>query len=282
MPPVLAAGQIAVMAVVNRTPDSFHDHGATFALDRAVAAAIEAVDAGADWVDVGGLAFSPRTPLISAAEEADRVVPVVEGLLAARPDAVVSVDTWRSEVARRAIEAGARVVNDVSGLRDPAMADLAAATGATLVIAHSRAMPHEELERPRYGDVVGEVRSFLAARAEEALAHGVAPDRIVLDPGHDLNKNTQDTLAITRRLPEIVDLGYPTLAAVSHKDFLAESTGLDRDALLAASLTAAVYCLAKGARVIRMHDVAPSVAAARLVEILEGTRPPRGPLRHNM
>ncbi len=170
----LLPGHIAVMAVVNRTPDSFHDHGSTYELSRAVRACVEAVDAGADWIDIGGMPFSPTTPLISPAQEADRVVPVVEGLLAERPEAVVSVDTWRAEVARQALDAGAGVINDVSGLRDPAMADLVAGTGATVVIAHSAAAPHQELAHPHYDDVVAVVGTSWP-NAPTLRCHGASP-----------------------------------------------------------------------------------------------------------
>ena len=272
--------RVHTMAVVNRTPDSFYDRGATYALDRALEAVVAAAGAGADWVDVGGVPFSPDALPVSLDEEVDRVVPVVTGARA-RTDVVISVDTVRPEVARRALEAGALVVNDTSGLRDPELADVVAATDAALVITHSLAAPGMHLRRPRYDDVVDEVKAFLADRVQVACDAGVAEDRIVLDPGHDLNKNTRHSLELTRRLPEIADLGFPLLAAVSNKDFVGESTGLAKPDRLAPSLAAASACVLGGARVLRMHDVAASVAVARMLEAVLGLREPTG-LRHNV
>src|SRR5690606_9381905 len=173
--------RVAVMAIVNRTPDSFYDQGRTFALEAAVGAVRAAVAAGADWVDIGGQPFAPG-PEIPLAEELDRVLPVIE---AARDStgAVISVDTYRPEVARRAIEAGADVINDTSGLRDPALAEVVAGSDATLVVAHSLAAPRTAYPRPQYRDVAGEVAAFLRERVALALARGVPPERIVVDPG---------------------------------------------------------------------------------------------------
>ena len=274
------SARVLTMGIVNRTPDSFYDAGRTYALERAVAAVVAAAEAGADWVDVGGVPFSPDAAPVSQAEELDRVVPVVAGALA-RTDVVVSVDTARPEVARQAVAAGALVVNDTSGLRDPELADVVAASGAAVVITHSLAAPGEHLRRPRYDDVVDEVKAFLAERVQLALDHGVGEDRIVVDPGHDLNKNTLHSLELTRRLAEIADLGLPVLAAVSNKDFVGESTGLAKPDRLAPSLAAAAACVLGGARVLRMHDVVASVAAARMLEAVLGLRAPTG-LRHNV
>ncbi len=274
------SARVLTMAVVNRTPDSFYDAGATFGLERAVGAVLAGAEAGADWVDVGGVPFSPDALDVSAAEEVDRVVPVVEGARA-WTDVVLSVDTSRPEVARQALRAGALVVNDTSGLRDPELADVVAAADAALVITHSLAPPRTHLRRPRYDDVVDEVKAFLADRVQAARDRGVGEDRIVLDPGHDLNKNTLHSLELTRRLPEIADLGFPLLAAVSNKDFVGESTGLGRSARLVPSIAAASACVLGGARVLRMHDVAASVAAARMLEAVLGLREPTD-LRHNV
>jgi dihydropteroate synthase len=274
------AHEIVVMGIVNRTPDSFYDQGRTFALDRAVQAALEAAAAGAGWIDVGGVPFSPDTPEVSEAEELDRVLPVVEAVAAAS-DIVISVDTFRPEVAARSIAAGAAVVNDTTGLHHPEVADVVAGSGATVVVTHSRAEPRQHLRRPRYDDVVAEVKRFLAERVQRALDHGVPEERIVIDPGHDLNKNTLHTLELTRRLHEIADLGLPLLAAVSNKDFVGESTGLPKPRRGAPSVAAATACALQGARLWRMHDVPAAVAAARMVEAVLGLREPTG-LRHNL
>jgi dihydropteroate synthase len=270
--------QVAVMAIVNRTPDSFHDRGRTYALERAVSAVRAAAEAGADWIDIGGVPFAPG-PEVSAAEELNRVVPVVE---AARDLAVVSVDTFRPEVAREVIAAGAAVINDTSGLRDPAMADAVAGTGAALVVTHSLAPPRTAYPRPTYADVTAEVARFLRQRVAVALEHGVRPEQIIVDPGHDLNKNTYHSLELTRRLDEIVALGYPVLAAVSNKDFIGETLDAAQEDRLAGTIAAVVFCVVRGARIVRVHDVRAAVQAVRMTEAILGLRSPAATPRHNM
>lgn len=270
--------RIAVMAIVNRTPDSFHDVGRTFALDRAVEAAVTAAEQGADWVDIGGVKFAPG-PELSAADEIERVLPVVEQV-AQQSDVTISVDTFRPEVAAAAIAAGAGVVNDTTGLADPRMAAVVADSDATIVITHSLAAPRQEYPRPQYADVAGEVAAFLQLRVDRALAAGIPEERIVVDPGHDLNKTTVHTLELTRRLPEIVALGYPVLAAVSNKDFVGESLGRPRGERLSGTLAAATVSAMLGARIVRMHDVAEAVDAMRMVEAVLGWREPLE-ARHN-
>jgi dihydropteroate synthase len=271
--------QVAVMAVVNRTPDSFYDRGATFALDAAVDASLRAVEEGADWIDIGGVPFSPGDPL-PAAEEADRVVPVVERLRE-RSDVVISVDTFQSEVARRAILAGADVINDTTGIHDPVLADVVAQSSATLVITHSLASPRTPYPRPHYDDVAGEIAGFLRERVALAVAHGIPEDRLILDPGHDLNKNTMQSLELTRRFAEFADLGFPTLAAVSNKDFIGETLGAARGERVEGSLAAAVACIMLGARIVRMHNIREAVRAVRMTEAILGWREPAYQ-KHNM
>lgn len=271
--------QVAVMAVVNRTPDSFFDQGRTYALEAAVDACFEAVARGADWVDIGGAPFAPGDP-VPVEDEIERVVPVVAALREGS-DVVISVDTFHARVARRSIDAGATVINDTTGLSDPDLARVVADSDATLVITHSLAEPRTVYPRPQYGDVVAEVAAFLADRVERARAAGVPEERIIVDPGHDLNKNTLHSLELTRRLAEIADLGYPTLAAVSNKDFVGETLDAPRSERLEGSLAAAVVSIVNGARIIRMHDVHASVAAARMTEAILGLRAPAY-LRHNM
>jgi dihydropteroate synthase len=271
--------QIAVMAIVNRTPDSFFDQGATFALDRAVEAAVEAADSGADWVDIGGVPFAPG-PELPAREEADRVVPVVSAL-ASQSDVVISVDTFRADVAEAAIAAGASVINDTTGLSDPRLVDIVADSEATLVITHSLAAPRQPLPHPHYDDIGREVSGFLLSRVDRALAAGIPESRIIVDPGHDLNKSTVQTLEITRRLGEVAALGYPVLAAVSNKDFVGESLDREKPERLAGSLAAATACVMLGARIVRMHAVRESVDAMRMVEAILGWRAPIDPV-HNV
>ncbi|BBH70861.1 dihydropteroate synthase [Actinoplanes sp. OR16] len=269
--------RVVVMAIVNRTPDSFHDKGRTFALEKATEAVKAAAADGADWIDIGGVPFAPG-PEVTAAEELDRVLPVIE---AARDLAVVSVDTFRPEVAREVIKAGAGVINDTSGLRDPAMADAVAGTDAQLVICHSLAAPRTLHPRPFYGDVTSEVAAFLRERVELALARGVRPDQIIIDPGHDLNKNTLHSLEITRRLEEITSIGYPTLAALSNKDFIGETLDRPQQERLAGTLATVVFCIMRGARIMRVHDVRAATDAIRMTEAMLGWREPAY-LRHNM
>jgi dihydropteroate synthase len=271
--------RVSVMAIVNRTPDSFYDEGATFALDAAVAAALRADAEGADLVDIGGVPFG-RGPAVSLDEEIERVVPVVRAIAAAS-DIAISVDTFSAEVARQSIAAGATVINDSSGLFDPGMAGVVAASDATLVLTHSLAPPRAAPPRPEYGDVVVEVVAFLRDRVARAVAAGVPLDRLVVDPGHDLNKNTLHSLELTRRLDEVVAIGLPTLVAVSRKDFVGEALDAAKADRLEGSIAAAVMSVTKGARLVRVHDVRATVAAMRMVEAVLGLRAPAY-LSHNM
>lgn len=271
--------QVALMAIINRTPDSFYDGGATFALDAAIAASLAAADEGADWVDIGGVPFAPG-PALSAKEEADRVVPVIAAVSAAS-DVIISVDTFLPEVAAQSIAAGAHVINDTTGLANPEMAAVVAETNAHIVITHSLAKPRTDYPRPQYTDVVESVAAFLAEKTELALSLGIPAEKILVDPGHDLNKNTLHTLEITRRFHEIAALGYPTLAAVSNKDFIGETLDRAKKDRLAGSLASGTICILGGARVLRMHNVAAAADAIRMTEAVLGWREPAY-LVHNM
>lgn len=270
--------EVAVMAIINRTPDSFYDQGATFGLEAAVAAARQALADGADWLDIGGAKFAPG-PAIAVEEEIDRVVPVIEALRGS--GAIISVDTFHPEVARAGIAAGAQIINDTTGVHDPAIAEVVADSDATLVITHSLARPRMPYPAPQYADVAAEVGDFLRQRVQLAVDRGVPLERIIIDPGHDLNKNTLQTLELTRRLAEITAIGLPTLAAVSNKDFIGESLGRERDQRVEGSLAAAVFCILQGARIVRMHNVRAAVDAVRMTEAMLGFREPVY-LRHNM
>jgi len=270
--------EVAVMAIINRTPDSFYDQGATFALDASVQAALQAIADGADWVDIGGAKFAPGPP-VPIEQEIDRVVPVVEALR--HSGVIISVDTFHPAVAAASIAAGAHVINDTTGVHDPAMADVVADSDATLVITHSLAAPRMPYPAPHYDDVVAEVSAFLLARVDRATARGVRPDRIIIDPGHDLNKTTRHSLELTRRLGEISSLGLPTLVAVSNKDFVGESLDRPRTERVEGSLAAAVFCILQGARIVRMHNVRAAVDAVRMTEAILGFRQPAYE-RHNL
>jgi dihydropteroate synthase len=271
--------QVALMAIVNRTPDSFYDGGRTFALEAAIDASLQAVAAGAHWVDIGGVPFAPG-PALSAREEAERIIPVIEAVRAAS-DVVISADTFLPGVAEASIGAGANVINDTTGLQDPDMAAVVAEGGAHLVITHSLAAPRTVYPRPRYDDVVGDVADFLRRKVDLAVDLGIPAEKIIIDPGHDLNKNTLHSLEITRRFGEIAALGYPALAAVSNKDFIGETLDQPKQERLSGSLAAAVICIMNGARILRMHNVPEASAAIRMAEAVLGWREPSY-LKHNM
>ncbi|WP_104103218.1 dihydropteroate synthase [Arthrobacter sp. 08Y14] len=271
--------QVALMAIINRTPDSFYDAGRTFALDAAVGAAVQAVHDGADWVDIGGVPFAPG-PALAAAEEIARVIPVIQAVRASS-DVIISADTFLPSVAEAAIAAGATVINDTTGLANPDLARVAADAGVHLVITHSLAAPRTAYPRPQYGDVVAEVAEFLRRRVGYAQDLGVSPEKIIIDPGHDLNKNTLHSLELTRRLAEIAALGYPVLAAVSNKDFVGETLDAAKPDRVEGSLAAGVASIMNGARILRMHNVPAASRAIRMTEAILGWRAPAY-LRHNM
>jgi dihydropteroate synthase len=271
--------QVAVMAIINRTPDSFHDQGRTYALPKAIEAVENAITDEADWLDIGGVPFAPG-PAVTEREELDRVLPVVQAARE-RTDAVISVETYRPEVARQAVAAGADVINNTSGLHDLTLADVVAETGAGLVITHSLAEPRTPLVRPAYRDVAGEVAAFLRERVDLAISRSVPAERIVIDPGHDLNKNTYHSLELTRRLPEITAIGYPVLVAVSNKDFIGETLNRSQDERIEGTIATLSVCILQGARIVRVHDVKAAVTAVRMVEGILGWRPPAAP-RHNL
>jgi dihydropteroate synthase len=264
--------QVAVMAILNRTPDSFYDRGANFGFEAALAAAERALAEGADWLDVGGVKAGPG-PEVTEAEELDRVVPLVAALRE-RTEAVISVDTFRPGVARRALAAGADVVNDPSGLHDPLVAEAAAEAGAGLVVMHTGGPPRTRPHRPAYADVVAEVGAFLLDRAALARRHGVEAERLIVDPGHDFHKNTFHSLELTRRLGELTDLGYPVLVAFSNKDFVGETLDVPLDQRLEGSLAAVGFAVAAGVALVRVHEVEASVRVVRMTEAILGRRPP--------
>jgi len=250
-----------LLGIVNVTPDSFSDGGVSFAADRAIARSLELIEQGADVVDVGGESTRPGAAPVGADEELRRVIPVIEGVLRARPDAVLSVDTVKAAVAQHALDAGALIVNDVSGFRlDAAMAGVCARAGCGVILMHSRGDVGEMAlyALAAYGDdpvadVVGEIR----AAVDRAAAAGVAPESIVLDPGFGFSKTTEHSLALLRQLNRVCDIGFPVLVGLSRKRMIGELAGVpapaDRDA---ASVGAAVVALAAGARLFRVHDVA--------------------------
>jgi dihydropteroate synthase len=245
-----------LMGIVNASPDSFSDGGRYQTLEQRFELARELQLAGADILDVGGESASTGRPPVEPAEEIERVVPLVERIVG-ELGAVVSVDTYKPEVARTAIEAGAAIVNDVSGLRDPALAEVCARTGAALVLMHTRAAPRERLQDPDlYQDVVGEVIAFLAQRIAMARKAGMGVEQLILDPGPDFAKTPAQTVALLRRLARLHELGRPLLLAVSRKDFIGALTGRAPRERLAGTLAALAHGLDAGAHIFRLHDVA--------------------------
>jgi dihydropteroate synthase len=262
-------GPPLLMGIVNASPDSFSDGGEHADL---VARAAALVAAGAAIVDIGGESAVGGRPPVPAGEEIARVVPVVERV-AAEQDVLISVDTYKPEVAEAAIAAGAGMINDVSGLRDPALAEACARTGAALVLMHTRVAPKGTLLEPgAYDDVVADVAGFLADRMEVARAAGVADEQIVLDPGPDFAKTPAQTVAVLRRLDAVRALGRPVLLAVSRKDFLGAITGRPARERGAATLAALDAGVRAGASILRVHDVAAAADFLAVRAVLAGER----------
>jgi dihydropteroate synthase len=244
-----------LMGIVNASPDSFSDGGRYAGLEAQLQLATEQLAAGADILDIGGESASTGRPPISVQEEIDRVVPLVQRL-AGELGALVSVDTYKPEVADAAVAAGARIVNDVSGLRDPGLADICAQTGAALVLMHTRAAPRERLQDPDlYGDITGEVLSFLRARIELACERGVSPEQLIVDPGPDFAKTPAQTILMLSELPRLHELGRPILMAVSRKDFIGALTARPPRERGPGTLAALAYGADQGAHIFRVHDV---------------------------
>ncbi len=248
-----------LMGILNVTPDSFSDGGEFFGLDAAVAQAAKMLDEGARIIDVGGESTRPGAEPVSPEEELNRVVPVVERILEAHPETVISVDTYRASTATAALDAGASIINDVSAISDLGMAEVAAETGVPVVLMHMLGEPKSMQKNPRYEDVVREVRDYLAGRAERAIAAGVAEESIILDPGIGFGKTLEHNLKLLDRLDAIVGLGFPVLMGASRKSFLRKIAGSnDAKARLFATLAANVMAYERGAAIFRVHDVRPN------------------------
>jgi dihydropteroate synthase len=259
-----------LMGVVNASPESFSDGALVSDLDAQVARAAALLADGADLLDVGGESAITGRPALAVAEEIGRVVPLVRRLTG-ELGAVVSVDTYKPEVAAAAVAAGAVIVNDVSGLRDPELADVCAQTGAALVLMHTRAAPKMRLQDAgRYDDVTADVVGFLRERMAVAVDRGVAPGQLLLDPGPDFAKTPPQTIAVLRRLDELHELGRPLLLAVSRKDFVGALTGRRPRERHAGTLAAIGYGVDAGAHVLRVHDVAATADYLRVRAALRG------------
>jgi dihydropteroate synthase len=260
-----------VMGVLNVTPDSFSDGGRFFSPAAAVEQGMRMAAEGAAFIDVGGESTRPGADSVSEAEELRRVLPVIERLRAAT-DVVISIDTSKPAVIRAAADAGAGLVNDVRALREPGALEAAATSGCAVCLMHMQGEPHTMQLAPHYQDVVGEVRSFLADRAAACRKGGIEAGRLVVDPGFGFGKNTGHNLTLLTRLAELVADGLPVLVGLSRKSMLGTLTGRQPGERVAGSVALAVIAALNGARIVRAHDVAPTVDALKLVGAVEGAR----------
>lgn len=258
-----------VMGILNVTPDSFSDGGAYFDPAKAVARALEMVAQGADMIDIGGESTRPGSEPVPEAEEIRRVVRVVEEFRN-QSDLLISVDTMKAAVAKAAIDAGANIINDVSAFEaDPKMIEVAAASGAGVVLMHKKGSPKTMQDNPSYGDVVEEVKDYLKQRIDFAVSKGVDSRAIVVDPGIGFGKTLANNLALLRAIPFLVEGGYPLLLGASRKSFIGQL--LDRECpeeRLAGNLATAVWAAMGGAHILRVHDVLETCDASRLVDTL--------------
>lgn len=270
---------LLVMAIVNRTRDSFYDQGATWEEARAFDRVAQVVAEGADIVDVGGVKAGPGEE-VDAAEEIRRTASFVARVRDAFPDVVISVDTWRAEVGREVCEAGADLLNDAWGGFDPGLAEVAAEYAAALVCTHTGGLaPRTPPHRLSYDDVVRSAIEDTVALAERAVALGVDRSSVLIDPAHDFGKNTWHSLELTRRLDEMVATGWPVLVSLSHKDFVGETLDLPLDQRLAGTLAATAVSAWQGARVYRVHDARETRQVLDMVASVRGTRPPAKAVR---
>ncbi len=274
-----APHEFVVMGIVNRTPDSFYDRGATYATAAAVHAAEHALDAGADIVDIGGVRAGPGAH-VSIGQEIDRVVEVISAVRGRRPEAVISVDTWRAEVAIAAVAAGADLLNDAWEGHDPRLAEIAARTGVGLVCTHAGHLPpRTDPHNPKFDDLLADIVLTVTRLATTALLAGVRPDGLLIDPGHDFGKTTTHSLEVTRRLDELTATGWPVLVSLSNKDFIGETLDLPVPERLVGTLAATTVAAWLGARVFRAHNVTEARQALDMTAAILGHRPPARPRR---
>lgn len=264
----LSSDRPALMGILNVTPDSFSDGGRYFDEDAAIRQALRMWEDGADLIDIGGESTRPGADEVQALEELRRVMPILEDLV--RREIPVSIDTYKPQVAKRALEAGASVLNDITGLRDPEMIEVAAAFEANVCIMHMQGTPRTMQQNPRYKNVVVDVKEYLIHAAMLAEDRGVAKDRIWIDPGIGFGKTVEHNLALLRHLDEFARTGYPVLAGVSRKSFIGRVLGSEKDPLpleerLEGTLALQALAQMQGARIIRAHDVR---AARRVIDSL--------------
>jgi len=256
-----------VMGIVNATPDSFSDGGKFASTQKAVEHALKLAEEGADILDIGGESTRPGATPVALDEELSRVIPVIEQLVG-KLNIPISIDTYKPEVMRQAIAAGADIVNDVCALREPGALEIVTASQVGVCLMHMRGMPQTMQQDPQYADVVAEVIAFLKQRLTAANSVGIASERILFDPGFGFGKRTVHNIALLQALPEILELGRPLLVGLSRKSILGQLIGADVDQRLHASLAASVVSVMKGARIVRVHDVKATVEALKVVTAL--------------
>ena len=267
------------MAIVNRTPDSFYDQGATYETSAALEAVDRAIEEGADLVDIGGVKAGPGTE-VDAVEEIRRTAEFVAEVRSRHPELVISLDTWRHEVAEVCCRAGADVLNDAWGGTDPRLAEVAAAHDVALVCTHAGGLaPRTRPHRVAYDDVMADIVSRTVSEAERAVALGVDRESVLVDPGHDFGKNTWHSLEATRRLPELVATGWPVLVSLSNKDFVGETLDRPVGERLTGTLASTSVSAWLGARVFRAHNVRETRETLDMVSSIRGTRSPTGTRR---
>jgi dihydropteroate synthase len=272
-------GVPVIMAIVNRTPDSFYDRGETYAFDAALQRVRDVVRDGAGIVDIGGVKAAPGDT-VDTAEEIERTVPFVAAVRAEFPELVISVDTWRHEVGAAVCEAGADLLNDAWGGWDPQLAEVAGQYKAGIVCTHAGGVaPRTRPHRIEYDDVMADVLARTVGLAERAVAAGVPEQCVLIDPGHDFGKNTRHSLEVTRRLPEMIATGWPVLVSLSNKDFVGETLDRPLDERLLGTLAATAVCAYLGARVFRAHNVVETGQTLDMVSSIQGVRQPARSVR---
>ncbi|PPC95099.1 MAG: dihydropteroate synthase [Methylotenera sp.] len=257
-----------VMGIVNVTPDSFSDGGKYASIDLAVAHALQLVAEGADILDIGGESTRPGAMPVALEDELKRVIPVIQALKKVC-QVPLSIDTYKPEVMRQAIAAGADIVNDVNALQAPGALEIVADSNAGVCLMHMQGTPHTMQQDPQYDDVVHEVKTFLEARLHAALAHGIAKERITLDPGFGFGKRTVHNIALIQQLEQLTALGRPLLVGLSRKSVLGAITGNDEQQRLYAGIAASVISAMKGAKILRVHDVKATVDALKIVAAVQ-------------
>ena len=266
----LTLDRVRVMAILNTTPDSFSDGGRYASVDRAVARSIELVEEGADIIDIGGEKAGPGNP-VSVQEELRRVIPVIEAIKR-EVSLPVSIDTFKPEVARAAVNAGADIINSISGFQSPDLRRVAVETGAAIVVMHIQGTPRVAHPRPVYGNVTEEVRAFLEERAAACVDAGISERRIIVDPGPDFGKTTEQSIAVVREIDRLTALPFPVLLAVSRKRFVGEVLGTPVCERLEGSLALVAWGVLRGVKLVRVHDVR---ASRRVITMTEAVMHPQ-------